>query len=163
METGPFRITPYLADHSAYDAYSILVEADGRKLFYSGDFRGHGRKGRLLDRLVVDPPRAVDVLMLEGTTLGREDSSGPQTETDLEQEFERLFAAASGMSYRVVLGAEYRPYCNDLQGCQTCQKAVDRRLCTRRAVLKATGNPKIPQPGALGFPCVSCLGTRNEQ
>ena len=51
IDLGPFRITPFLMDHSAYDAYAILVEADGRRLFYTGDLRGHGRRpaaGRLL-------------------------------------------------------------------------------------------------------------------
>ena len=28
---GPFRITPYLMDHSAYDAHALLVEADQRR------------------------------------------------------------------------------------------------------------------------------------
>ena len=32
IDLGPFTITPYLVDHSAYDAYAVLVEADGRKL-----------------------------------------------------------------------------------------------------------------------------------
>ena len=36
---GPFRITPMTVDHSAYDAYALLVEADGRRLLYSGDLR----------------------------------------------------------------------------------------------------------------------------
>ena len=36
VEIGPFRLTPYLVDHSAYDAYSLLVEAGGKRLFYSG-------------------------------------------------------------------------------------------------------------------------------
>lgn len=44
LEIGPFRITPYLVDHSAFDAYALLVESDGRRVFYSGDFRAHGRK-----------------------------------------------------------------------------------------------------------------------
>jgi len=30
---GPFKITPYLVDHSAYDSYALLIEADGRRLF----------------------------------------------------------------------------------------------------------------------------------
>ena len=37
---GPFTITPYLADHSAYDAFSLLIQAGGRNLFYTGDIRG---------------------------------------------------------------------------------------------------------------------------
>lgn len=39
FELGPFTITPYLNDHSAFDAYSLLVEAGGRRLFYTGDIR----------------------------------------------------------------------------------------------------------------------------
>ena len=50
IKIGSFKITPFLVDHSAYDAYSVLVEADGKRLFYSGDFRGHGRKGKLFER-----------------------------------------------------------------------------------------------------------------
>jgi len=30
---GPFKITPFLIDHSAYDAYSLFIEADGKRLF----------------------------------------------------------------------------------------------------------------------------------
>ena len=37
IELGPFRILPFLIDHSGYDAYSLLIEAEGRRLFYSGD------------------------------------------------------------------------------------------------------------------------------
>jgi ribonuclease J len=36
IQIGPFRVTPYLNDHSAFDAYSVLVEAGGSRLFYSG-------------------------------------------------------------------------------------------------------------------------------
>jgi len=41
---APFSVTPYLADHSAFDAYSLLFDADGRRLFYTGDLRAHGRR-----------------------------------------------------------------------------------------------------------------------
>ena len=57
VEIGPFRVTPYLVDHSAFDAYSLLVEADGKRVFYSGDFRGHGRKGKLFEAMVTRPPK----------------------------------------------------------------------------------------------------------
>jgi len=30
---GDFKITPYLVDHSATDAYSFLIEAEGKRLF----------------------------------------------------------------------------------------------------------------------------------
>jgi ribonuclease J len=41
---GPFIITPFLNDHSAFDTYSMLIEAEGRRLFYSADLQAHGRK-----------------------------------------------------------------------------------------------------------------------
>src|SRR6516164_2658109 len=47
INLAPFTITPFLVDHSAYDAYAVLVEADGKRLFYTGDFRAHGRKSSL--------------------------------------------------------------------------------------------------------------------
>jgi len=55
-------------DHSAFDASSLLIET-GKKIFYSGDFRGHGRKSKLLHRMIKDPIKEVDCMLMEGTTL----------------------------------------------------------------------------------------------
>jgi len=65
---GPFTITPYLADHSAYDAFSLLIEAGGRSLFYTGDLRGHGRKATAFERLLADPPSPIHAILMEGTS-----------------------------------------------------------------------------------------------
>jgi ribonuclease J len=67
FEVGPFRITPYLNDHSAFDAYSLLIEAAGRRLFYTGDFRAHGRKAELFNEFIRRPPTGVHALLMEGT------------------------------------------------------------------------------------------------
>lgn len=70
METlrlGPFGVTPLPVDHSAFDAYALLVEAGGRRLLYSGDLRATGRKGRLFERLVDHPPEKPHAVLLEGT------------------------------------------------------------------------------------------------
>ena len=98
LEIGPFRITPYLVDHSAFDAYSLLVEADGKRVFYSGDFRAHGRKARLFEAMIERPPRDIDVLLMEGTTIGRTGTDeGFPTEADLEVEFVRVFRETKGL------------------------------------------------------------------
>jgi len=81
------RVTPFLVDHSAYGAMAFLVEAEGKKVFYSGDFRGHGRKKALFEKLVSHPVPDVDVLMLEGTMMGRQ-----QEDTWTEDELERAIA-----------------------------------------------------------------------
>lgn len=90
---GAFTITPYLVDHSAFDAYALLVKADGRRLFYSGDFRIHGRKRRLVEKLLADPPDA-DVLLMEGTRItGRSD--GLRNEDEVEADLAALFKRES--------------------------------------------------------------------
>lgn len=71
LDIGPFKITPYLMDHSSPDAFAFLVEADGKRLFYTGDLRAHGQKGFLFERLIENPPPDIDVLLMEGTMLGR--------------------------------------------------------------------------------------------
>ena len=80
---GDFTITPYLVDHSATDAYAFLIEAEGKRLFYSGDLRSHGRKGKLFDNLLERLPRNIDVLFLEGTMLRRSNDLFPD-ETAVE-------------------------------------------------------------------------------
>ena len=68
---GDLLITPQLVDHSAFDAAAFLIECEGKKIFYSGDFRGHGRKRILLDNMLKYPEKDVDYLLLEGSMLGR--------------------------------------------------------------------------------------------
>ena len=74
IRVGAFTVTPYLADHSGFDSYSLLVEAGGRSLFYTGDIRGHGRKARLFEELLANPPKDIDVLLCEGTHIHADDS-----------------------------------------------------------------------------------------
>lgn len=151
VHLGPFTITPYLVDHSAFDAYALLVEADGQRLFYSGDLRGHGRKGRLFDRLVANPPRNVDVLMLEGSTLGRAglDTEYP-TEMALEQTLIGEFGAAGGLVLACASGQNIDRlvtlYRAALQSGR--QFVVDMYTAS---VLLAVGNAKLPQPGHAKF------------
>ncbi len=62
---GDIRITPYTVDHAAYDACAFLIEAEDRRILYSGDIRMHGVKRSLYRNL----PTKVDCLLLEGTNL----------------------------------------------------------------------------------------------
>ena len=93
---GDFKITPYLMDHSAYDAMSFLIEAEGKKLFYSGDFRGHGRKGKLLNKMERVRPGPVDCLLMEGTTLGR-NGNGLADEVQVESRIKKISGLYKGL------------------------------------------------------------------
>jgi len=81
MKIGDFQITPFLCDHSSYDSYMYLIETEGKKILYTGDFRANGRLSyiELLSKLP-----EVDVLICEGTTLTREDVKNIEEEK-LEQ------------------------------------------------------------------------------
>jgi ribonuclease J len=83
FQIGDFTITPYLMDHSAADAYAFLIEAEGKRPFYSGDLRSHGRKAILFENLVKRPIRDIDLLFLEGTMLHRNNDLFPD-ETAVE-------------------------------------------------------------------------------
>lgn len=74
FDIGELRITPYLVDHSGFDAMSFLIEEKptGRRLFYSGDFRASGWKRDRFDRFIQNPPKKVDYLLLEGTMIERQ-------------------------------------------------------------------------------------------
>jgi hypothetical protein len=71
LQIGPFAITPHLVDHSGFDAYALEIEACNRRLFYSGDLRAHGRKGKLFELMLKRPPKNIDVMLMEGSSLGR--------------------------------------------------------------------------------------------
>lgn len=90
FKIGDITITPYWADHSAFDSYSFLIESGGRNIFYSGDFRGHGRKSKVFRWFTHNAPQNVDYLLLEGTSLGR-DSKPFKSETCIEDELVELF------------------------------------------------------------------------
>lgn len=99
FQLGEFKITPYPVDHAAYDSYALLVETGGKRIFYSGDFRAHGRKGKLFDHLVAHPPRKVDVLLMEGSALGRlAPEERFEDETALEEKFRNVFSSTPGLA-----------------------------------------------------------------
>ena len=77
QELGAFqnvRVLPLYVDHSAPDAYMFYIQAAGKKILFSGDFRDHGIVGekdrlwRMLEKFV---PRGIDLLITEGTMLSR--------------------------------------------------------------------------------------------
>ena len=98
FQIGEFAITPYLMDHSAPDAAAFLIEADGQRIFYTGDFRGHGRKGILLERLTKDPPPNINYLIMEGSMLGRDEGLYPD-ENSVEQALHDFILSRKGLSY----------------------------------------------------------------
>lgn len=154
---GDISITPALVDHSAFGAMAFTVEGGGKRIFYSGDFRGHGRKSALFEGMLRRPPRDLNALLMEGTTLGR-GQDDCQSEADLEAEFVRLGRAHAGLKLVSVSG-------------QNIDRLVTLYRAARRLggflvvdfytafVLDSLGVASLPRPGA-GFSNLRVLFTK---
>ncbi|TNF22368.1 MAG: MBL fold metallo-hydrolase [Deltaproteobacteria bacterium] len=165
LRLGPFTVTPYLNDHSAYDAYSLLVEADGKRLFYTGDIRGHGRKRALFDALLAAPPRDIDVLLMEGTNIPAEAPPEPApapaaaSEAALEEELVTTFEEADGL----VLVAFSAQNIDRLVTVYRAAVRAGRGLVVdlyAASIAEATGRASIPKPG---FPKLHVLVPRHQR
>lgn len=97
FQVGDFQITAFPVDHSAFDSMAFLIEADGKRVLYSGDLRLHGRKPGMARALIeAVGGSGIDVLLMEGTHIGH--ASRPRkTETDLEDEIVPLIEKAPGL------------------------------------------------------------------
>lgn len=150
LRLGPFTVTPFLADHSAFDAYSLWVEADGRRLFYTGDIRAHGRKSRLFDRLVAHKPEA-DVLLMEGTNVRAQPHTSPQsTEHDVEDNLLETMRATSGLVATFSSAQNLDRLVSVFRAARRASRTLVVDLYTA-TVARATGRSSIPQPGFDGL------------
>jgi len=145
INLGPFEITPFLVDHSAYDAYSILISSGGKMLFYSGDFRAHGRKAKLFQKLINNPPKNIDVLLMEGTTLGRGNPDEKfQTEEELVSELTNHFNSTQGLCLAWCAAQNIDRIVTIFKACKIANRQFIIDLYTAE-ILHATSNPNLPQ------------------
>lgn len=91
-------ITPWLVDHSGFDAAAFLIEGEGKKVLYSGDFRGHGRKQILFENMIHNPVKDIDYLLLEGAMLGRGEGQYKDEEA-VEVKMARMFKNKSNIAF----------------------------------------------------------------
>lgn len=95
MDIDGIIVTPYSVDHSAYDAYMYLIEADGKVVLHTGDFRGHGYRGskmiNVIKYYVHKNGRLVDYLITEGTMMGDRKNERVKKESELYEEAFELF------------------------------------------------------------------------
>ncbi len=145
FDIGPFTITPFLVDHSAFDAYALLIDDRDKRVFYSGDLRGHGRKASLFKSMTNKPPDNVDILLLEGASLGRldEDQEFP-TEPDIENQMVDLFTETTGMALVQASGQNIDRIVSIFRASKRTGRKLIVDLYTA-AVLEATGKKSIPQ------------------
>ena len=99
VNIGQMEVTPFLADHSGFDARSLQLTCGDKTILYTGDLRGHGRKSVALDLMLRRAKKSPDLLLMEGTTLGRDPKPGaPTTESELCQILTQRFSEHQGLA-----------------------------------------------------------------
>ncbi len=145
---GPFTVTPFLIDHSAFDAYALKIEVGGKTIMYSGDFRAQGRKASLTEKLMKNPPRAVDVLIMEGTNLiaeGERPKPTP-TESELEDSFVRLFRETKGRVFVSWSSSNIDRTVTLFRACKKAGRVLVPDLFCMLVLMSLKEFGKIPQP-----------------
>lgn len=90
VSIGNFTVTGYAVDHSIYGCLAFLIEAEGKRLLYTGDLRSHGRKPGMGKRLIEDLKyKPLNAMLMEGTHFGFADGN-LATEYELEDEITEL-------------------------------------------------------------------------
>lgn len=87
---GGITVTPLFVDHSAFDAYMFVIEAEGKRLLHTGDFRGHGFRSKELIPTLKRHAKNIDYIISEGSNVPRPDAI-IQTEQELQKDFETQF------------------------------------------------------------------------
>jgi len=143
---GDIQITPYLVNHAAFDSYGFLMGTGGKSLFYTGDFRGHGRNEAGFADLLSRLPK-VDVLLMEGTLIGERLEESVPPESEIEKEMVHLCQETKGAVFVSVPSMNIdRIITLYMAGKQTGRKfIIDLHSAELFGQLKDY-SPEIPQP-----------------
>lgn len=147
---GGFAVSPFLTDHSALDAYMLLIEKDGIRILYSGDFRTHGRKAKLVEAMMAAPPPDIDVLLMEGTNL--KSDKPVMTERDLENRFVALAGEVDGHIFVDWSAQNFDRTVTLFRAARRSGRKLIIDLYTAEALNVAAEGTALPRPDAHDFP-----------
>ena len=167
FQIGDFKITPYWNDHSAFDSYSFLIEANGKSIFYSGDFRDHGRKSKVFKRFLHNAPQNVDYLLLEGTTIGRK-TIRDKTEIEIEDELFKVFSESQKINLVYTAGQNIDRLVSIFKATQKAKKIFVIDVYVAKILTELSKFSKLPYPSnsfnniKVMFPYYSCKKLKND-
>ena len=97
---GDITITPFFNCHSIYDSHMFLIEAEGKRIWHTGDYRAHGYMGKGLYPTLKKYATHIDTLITEGTMLNRLDECIHESKVankmaNVMQAFKYIFVLAS--------------------------------------------------------------------
>jgi ribonuclease J len=123
----------------------LLIEVYGKRILYSGDFRTHGRKSALPQRLMKNPPPSLNVLLMEGTNLGSDKCC--VTESDLEDEFVELFRSTAGRVFVAWPAQNVDRTVTLYRACLKAGRTLVVDLYTAEVMEALAESGKLPRPG----------------
>lgn len=118
-----FKVYPYLVDHSSPEAFSFVIEADNKRLFYSGDFRATGYKQNVFFKLIDNPPKNIDLMFLEGTMAKRTNQKF-ETEEKIYDNFYRIFTEQQNTSFVISSAQNIDRFVSVFKACKRANKTV---------------------------------------
>ena len=127
---GDIHIRPLVIDHSAADSYMFVIEAEGKCVLYTGDFRMHGLRHHVLEKLVSTYIGKVDVLITEGTSLARDTDEHISEATVLEdissyiQDGKYVFVMCSSTNIDRIMGIWQNMPTDKVLICDAYQKRI---------------------------------------
>lgn len=142
---GNFIITAFWNDHSAFDSYSFLIEAENKRIFYSGDFRSHGRKAKAYKWFLHNAPKNIDYLLIEGTTIGRKQEN-TKTEEDIEIELTELFKKSNSINYIYTSSQNIDRLVSIYKACLSSQKTLVVDVYTANVLETLSDFAGLPSP-----------------
>jgi ribonuclease J len=124
----------------------LVIEAAGRRLLYTGDFRIHGRKTGVVERLMAHPPERLDALVMEGTTLGR--GGEIRSEDDIEVQFTDLFKRTKGRVFVAWAGSQVDRTVTLVRACMRAKRPLVIDIYTADILRRLLRwSPRLPRPG----------------
>ena len=127
---GDIRIRPLVIDHSAADSYMFVIEAEGKHILYTGDFRMHGLRSHIVEKLVKTYIGEVDVLITEGTLVSRGVNDGISEAAVLEdiysyiQDGKYVFVICSSTNIDRIMGIWQNMPTDKVLICDAYQKRI---------------------------------------
>ena len=158
---GDIKVTPYWMDHSAFDSYAFHIKSNGNSIFYTGDFRSHGRKGKMFKWFTHNAPKNVDYLLLEGTTIGRDSNQKFKTETDIQNEFKNLISEKDKINLIYTSGQNIDRLTSIYKACQETSKTMVVDVYIAKVMKELSKYAGIPYPSnsygiKVIFPYYTC-------
>lgn len=153
FRVGAFTVIPHLVDHSSFSAFAFEIGDDKRRVFYSGDFRGHGPLGKAMEILYHKVAPGVDALLIEGTMSGRE-AENVLTEDELSVQATEICASTDKAVFICQSGQNISRAVSFYKAAKRASRVFIPDIYTAHVLTEVghcPGGEGIPYPGHPGF------------